>query len=205
MTNIRFCSNCGAQLGTSARFCASCGKAVQHPSPASAYPAASPAPAQPAQPQESIVGIVPAANRRSGFMGLKVEVFVIIFTNLRVIFAHQSAEMMKANVERARAEAKDAGKGFFGQWGAQFGANSGQQYFGMPPQQILAEQPANYYFNANQLRAIKLWESQGDEDSISTFYMEFEIPGGKHKFDFAHLNIRTLKDQLRQLYGNIVR
>jgi len=204
----RFCSNCGAQLSVTARFCASCGKAVQQQTAAPSLTAAStPAPVVPAssQPQETILGVIPGANRRSGFMGMKIENFVIVITNLRVIFAAQTAQMMQANVQRARLEAKEGGKGFFGQWGAQFGANSGRQYFELAPQQILTEQPTNFFLPANQMRSIKLWESQGDEDSTSTYYMEFDTPAGKHKFDFGSLNIRALKDQLRQIYGNIVR
>lgn len=210
-----FCSNCGAQLNATAKFCASCGKPTRKetdPAPAPHEPApraavtaaAAPVPASSA-PQECALAVLPGAVRRSGLMGLKHEMFVIVFTDRRVVFAAQTSEMMKANIQRARDAAKVEGKGFFGQWGAQFGANSGSEYLQIPPQQILAEQPANFYLNNDQMRRIRLNEQHDDESAISTYTLEFETLGGKFKFHFNNMDIRGWKKQLQQYYGSIVR
>jgi len=205
MAGARFCSNCGKALNPTSRFCAGCGKPV--PQDETSQPAIMP-PAQDAfAGRETVVNVIPGAQRHSGFLGLKVQVFHIVLTNMRILFAAQSGDMMKANVMRARDEAKEQGKGFFGQWGAQFGANSGREYMEKSPQFILAEQPGNFYINADQLRKIRVWEQQssGEDDYSSSYYIEFEIPGGKHKFQFNSLNVREWKRELQQLYGNIVR
>lgn len=203
----RYCSHCGKPLNPTANFCASCGKSVAKiaaPPPAPAPPAAA-APVPPAVPQEAVVGVIPGAVRRSGLLGLKGEGFVIVLTNLRIIFAAQTAQMLRENVQQARDSAKQEGKGFFGQWGAQLKANQGQPYFEMNPQHILTEQPANFFYYANQLRSIRLREEHDNENSISTYNIEFDTPGGKHKFHFNQLDMRGVKKVLQQLYGNIVR
>lgn len=156
-------------------------------------------------PQEVVVGIIPGAVRQSGLMGLKMEYFVIVLTNLRLLFAAQTQKMMADNVKQARDAAKQQGAGFFKQWGAQLGANSGQQYLGMQPQQILAETPGNYFLPANQLRRIHLKEVDDDDGGTTQYFIEFEAVSGKQKFRLNHMRTRELKKQLQQYYGNIVR
>jgi len=138
-------------------------------------------------------------------LGLKIEPFIIVFTNLRIIFAFQTTQMMQENVRQARQQAEQEGKGFFGKWGAQLGANSGKQYQQVPPQQILAETPNNFAIHREHLRSIRMREDYSTEDSPSTYTMEFDTVAGKHKFKFGHLNMRDLKKFFQQLYGNIVR
>lgn len=174
---------------------------MQAPSPVKQAP---PAPVPP-MPQEVVVGVIPGAVRQSGLMGLKMETFVIVLTNLRLLFAVQTQAMMMDNVKQARNAAKQQGAGFFGQWGAQLGANSGQQYLGMQPQQILAENPGNYFLPANQLRRIHLKEVDDDDGGATQYFIEFEALSGKQKFRLNHMRTRELKKQLQQYYGNIVR
>ena len=206
MSNARFCSTCGAPLGPNARFCPSCGSAIH---PAAAAAPASAAPVQPPppvpSPQEPVLAILSGVNRRTGFMGLKFEPFVIVFTAQRILFAAQTTEMMKQNVQAARDAAKADGKGFLGQWGAQLSSNSGQQYLSMTPEQILAEQPANFFLPASQLKRIQLREYDDNEGGPTTYTIQFETPSGKHKFDVSNMDTRKRKQQLQQIYGDIIR
>jgi len=130
---------------------------------------------------------------------------MIVFTNLRIIFALQTTQMMQENVKRAQLEAQREGKGFFGKWGAQLRANSGKQYWQIPPQQILAEHPSNFAINREQIRSIRMRENYTHEDAASTYTMTLDTTTGKHKFRFGSLRIRDLKKQFQQLYGNVVR
>ena len=221
MGEHRYCSKCGAQMNITANFCAACGKQVvsggntaqTRPEDSSVRAAqqhvvlAVPLESRPAsaQAEETIQIILGGAARHSGFLGLKVEIFFIVFTNLRIIFAHQTGQMMSENVKRARDEAEQQGKGFFGKWGAQFGANSGKHYWQMPPQQILAEQPTNFAVNREHLRSIRMRQEYSDENSPDTYQMEFDTAAGKHKFKFSSLNMREMKKQIQAIYGNIVR
>ena len=222
MGDSYYCSNCGAPMNSTANFCPFCGKQVsrngnsgqQRPETVSVptttgTPAPQPMPPAPqafsAQTQETIHMMLSGAARHSGFLGIKVESFIIVFTNLRIIFAHQTMQMMNENVKRARQGAEQEGKGFFGKWGAQFGANSGKHYWQMPPQQILAEQPANFAIQREHLRSIRMRQEYSDENTPDTYQMEFDTVAGKHKFKFGSLNMRDLKQQIQQIYGNIVR
>lgn len=219
----RFCSKCGAQLNVTSHFCPSCGNPVRKtgdagsqapqtgtaaaPTPPVPVPGPSYAPqaAVPSATPETVHLILAGAERHSGFLGLKFEPFVIVFTNLRIIFALQTQQMMQENIKQARQQAEQDGKGFFGKWGAQIGANSGKQYQQIPPQQILAETPNNFAIHREHLRSIRMREGYSDENSPSTYTMEFDSVAGKQKFHFGHLNIRDLKKFFQQLYGNIVR
>lgn len=205
MAGARFCSHCGKPLNPTSRFCPACGKPMPQES------ASEPAQVQPAPggfaERESVVNVIPGAQHHSGFLGMKIQVFTIVLTNMRILFAAQSSDMMKANVQRARDQAKNQGKGFFGQWGAQLSANTGREYLEKSPQFILAEQPGNFAINVDQLRSIRVWETQSSDenDYSSSYYMEFEIPGGKHKFSFNLLNVGEWKRELHRLYGSVVR
>jgi hypothetical protein len=224
----RYCSNCGAQQNGTANFCASCGKpfqksgdpAPQHPVTAAAAAPTPNAPlpyspstapvqpavqAAPAPTSETVHLVIPGAARHSGFLGLKVESFVIVCTSLRIIFALQTTQMMQENIKLARDQAEQQGKGFFGKWGAQFSANSGKKYWEIPPQQILAETPDNFAIERQQLRSIRMREEYSDENTASSYKLEFDTTAGKHKFRFGSLNMRELKKQFQQMYGNIVR
>lgn len=210
----RYCSHCGKPLNPQANFCGACGKptpartaplAAHRPQSAVPAPAAQVAVQAQAVPHETVVGVLAGASRRSGFMGLKAEAFALVLTDQRILFAAQTNAMMKENVQRARDEARQQGKGFFGQWGAQLGANSGKQYLQMTPAAILSENPANTFYHAGQIRSIRVREAQGDEDSVSTYWLEIETAVGKEKFHFNHLDTRAVKRQLQQLYGDIVR
>lgn len=211
----RYCRFCGASLSETANFCASCGQQVRTVSASRAPPppAAPPAPPQPAQPipqvaapnPETIHMILPGANRHSGFLGIKVESFMIICTNRRIVFALQTVQMMQENVRLGRQEAENQGKNFFGKWGAQLSANSGKKYWKMLPDQILAEQPANFAIECEQLHSIRMRQEYTNDDSPDSYVMEFATSAGKQKFKFGHLNTRELKKNFQELYGNIVR
>lgn len=222
MGATRYCGSCGTPMNGTANFCPSCGKQVgrigdsgqQRPETVSASTLPRPAAQSVSLPvpqavsnqmQETTHIVLSGAARHSGFLGIKVDSFVIVFTNLRIIFAHQTVQMMNENVKRARDEAEQQGKGFFGKWGAQLGANSGRHYWEMPPQQVLAEQPTNFAIHREQLRSIRMRQEYSDENSPDTYQMEFDMAAGKHKFKFGSLNMRELKKQIQAIYGNIVR
>ena len=216
----RYCRFCGAPLSESANFCPSCGKQVSKSAESSTTtpinmpvvptrPATQTQPAtqtlSPAPNAESIHLILPGANRHSGFLGMKVENFIIVFTNRRILFALQTQKKIQENIQKARQTAENQGKNFFGKWGAQLSANNGSQYWEFPPHRILAEEPENFAIEREHLRSIRMREQGGDEDAVSTYSMEFDTTAGKHKFRFGNLRIRELKKQFQELYGNVVR
>jgi hypothetical protein len=64
------------------------------------------------------VDVIPV-QQRSGFMGLTVKSFNMILTPQRLILLPITKEEMNEAVKTARERARAAGKGLFGQWGAQ--------------------------------------------------------------------------------------
>jgi hypothetical protein len=206
-----YCENCGKPLNPQARFCGRCGQPVQPVTPPAPqqHPAPQPRPAPPPQysqaaPQESVLGVLPGASRSTGLMGMKKENYVIVVTSHRLIFARQTNQMMQANIRHAREAAKQEGKGFFGQWGAQLGANMGNHYLGWPPQNILGEHPDNWFLFNNQVRSARL-KSQGDEDEAVSYQLELKTSSGKFQFTFQFLKMREAKNLLRQTLGKVVR
>jgi hypothetical protein len=208
----RYCENCGKPLNAQARFCGRCGQPVQLATPPPQQqqpsPARQPAPPPPqynqAAPQEPVLDVLPGATRSTGLMGMKKEIYVIVVTGHRLIFARQTNQMMQANIRRAREAAKQQGKGSFGQWGAQLGANMGNHYLGWPPQNILGEHPDNWFIFNNQVRSARL-KSKGDEDEPVSHHLELKTTSGKFQFTFQYLKMRESKNLLRQALGNVVR
>ena len=213
-----YCENCGKPLSAQARFCGRCGQAVQPTTPPTQQqqpappprpaPQQRPVPPQPqysqAAPQEPVLGVLPGASRSTGLMGMKKENYVIVVTSHRLIFARQTNQMMQANIRRAREAAKQQGKGFFGQWGAQLGANMGNHYLSWPPQNILGEHPDNWFLFNNQVRSARL-KSEGDEDQAVRYQLELKATSGKFQFTFLFLNEGEARNLLRQTLGNVVR
>lgn len=228
----RYCEFCGKPLSTNARFCGRCGNAVsvqaapvpsyqpaaqQPPPPPAAsrqvysppQPAYAPPvayPVQPIQPAEVVLGVIPGALRKKGFLGMGADAFTIVVTNARLIFAYLGADTQKENLRKAKEDAKAAGKGFFGQWGAMMGANFGSQYLCMPPQQILQENHQNFFYLLQQIQKVRIIHHDNSDDGGSNYHsIEFHTSSGKFKFDFSMFNERETKNLLRQVLGEIVR
>ena len=211
MTSIaRYCEQCGQPLGADVRFCGRCGRPVMGDVPVKGdrqimgdLPVAPTV--QPADgPAEIVLGVIPGAARSKGFLGLGRTAFVIVVTSHRLIIATQTNEMMKENIRRARDEAKAAGKGFFGQWGSQMGANFGRHYLTLPPQQILAEHPENTFILPSQLKEVRIQE-EGDDDSPTTYKLRLKTHAEKIEFTFQWLDERAARQLLEQLLGAGVR
>ena len=115
-----------------------------------------------------------------------------MLTNLRILVAEQTQELMKENARQAKAAAKQSGKGFFGQWGAVVGSYGGQRYMTMQPQEILNETAGNYFIANNQIRSVRLKEKYEPEEGISEVEMtliagrrkhivRYRIPGNRNR------------------------
>ncbi len=228
----KHCSQCGAPLKARARFCNQCGSAVAQAPPAPPpqsqpvappaptvramrAPAASPPPAQPAAPvpapqpapsaqSEIVLGVIPGG-ARSKALGLKREAFFVVVTSHRLIFAHQTGQMMKENARRAKEQARQQGKGFFGQWGAVLGSGGGDHYLGMPPQAILNERSNNFFLMNNQVQSVRIRHDHDQETGQTTYQIEFKAASGKTRLRYQHLDVGRAKQLLQQVLGKVVR
>lgn len=172
------------------------------PQPANPPPLAS---AAPPQPTEVIVAALPAGNQRSGFLGVKAEGFVLVLTNVRILFAKQTSELMKENARLAKEAAKQSGKGFFGQWGAVMGSSGSQRYLQMQPQEILGETSGNYFVMNNQVRSVRVKENYDPETARSEVKLTLDSTNGKVELIFTQAGQKEIKQALQQTLGNRVR
>ena len=213
---VRYCENCGQPLNAHARFCGRCGKAVsqQVPAPAPArprapapapHPAAAPQLATAPQPAEIIVAALPGGTRRSGFLGFRAEGFVLVQTNLRILVAQQTSQIMKENARQAKLAAKQSGKGFFGQWGAVIGSYSSQRYLQMLPQEILSETAGNYSIHNNQIRSVRIKEDYDSEEGTSEVTLTLDTVSGKTELTYTQTSKKEIKRVLQQTLGDLVR
>jgi hypothetical protein len=210
----KFCSNCGSALSANARFCGTCGTQVAlaqpAPQPPPPYlpppPAYTPAAPMPAvqEPSEPIIVTLSGLNRRKGLFG--AQSFNLFVTPERMIFAQVTSEMLKWAAEQAKQNAKQQGKGFFGQWGAVIGSNNFllDHYRNMPVENILAENPENFVIVNQQVRSIKA-RSNFDPDTNQPDTLEIQYSGGKMKFDLNGCNAGQVKKALKPVFGGLVK
>ena len=161
------------------------------------------APQAGAAPPEAVCGVIPGAFQRKGAFGLGQQSYALVLTNYRVIFAMQTNQMIQEQVRYARSEAKQEGKGFFGQWGAQLSA-SVTYYQQKQPEAILAEQPGNFFIPHNQLRAVKFHVIHNSDHSQSEYQMEFDAVTGKVGVLFNMIDQKKAQQALKQVLGDRV-
>ena len=160
---------------------------------------------------EKVLGDIPDARIKTGF--LKSETYVLVVTDQRLLGAHLTDELVKRVAAEAKAEAKGAGKGVFGQWGAQLKAGFaiGQRYLAMTPEAILAETPGNWALAPAQVRSIKVEKKSrgGDDDapSIDFLRITIETAGGKGAYETNDdkPGQKEVKEMLGRLFGPLVR
>ncbi len=144
--------------------------------------------------------------RKPKLMGLANDSFTLIVTQDQSIFAKLTSEIMKNVVEDARQQAKEKGKGFFGQWGGQIagGMNYAQRYLSMVPDEILKENPANFSIPNSSIDSVKVrYRESGDEDCASSSEWTVTIQARSQKLKFNYGN--NPKDELKRVYGDLVR
>lgn len=121
-------------------------------------------------------------------------------TNQRLIFALQTKEMQNQDVKNARDQAKQQGKGFLGQVGAQMATRYGDKYVGMPPHLILVENPQNFAISINDV--VKISTFTGDSEDNTPDTMEIKTTTQKMKFVIS--NAYSVEKQLKAVLGSKV-
>ena len=151
---------------------------------------------------EKIISVVPALVKKK-FLGFSNETYTLIVTDTRCIFAHLSSSIMKKIAHDARADAKENGKGFFGQWGSQMAAalNYSQKYKTMNPEDILKENEKNFELSNSSIMNVKI--RMYDDQSTARTHYDVIIKSTNGKFSY-----RTEQDpniELKNGLGNKVK
>lgn len=157
---------------------------------------------------EAVIGIIPNAKIKAGMF--KTKRYTLVFTNYRLLLAEARDELVKRQVEQARAQAKAQGSGFFGQWGAQLKTKFGQQYLGADPNAIIAETPGNGALTPADIRSLKIERKLKDDgDDSMVPYLRITIEAASGKFEFETDGEEPVVDQARgmaaSVFGGLVR
>ena len=158
-------------------------------------------------PVEQVLGFVPIVQRRSGFLGLKVETFTVMVTSSRLVFAPILGQEMKDAVAEARAKAKQEGKNLLGQWGAQFAWVSivCERLAAMPVESILDTRAGSFTLDHSTIKRVKVDVNAGDEDNQSSTRLVIETQSGKQSFELAQGSSRQVTALLKQALGAVVK
>ncbi|MGC8958600.1 MAG: BTAD domain-containing putative transcriptional regulator [Chloroflexia bacterium] len=184
----KFCSQCGTSLAPGSRFCPRCGTPVRE------IPAA-PSPQAPVPtPTEPIVDVIPL-QRRSGFMGMSVETFNLIVTPQRLILLPLSRQEVQEAVKEAREQARAAGRGFFGQWGAQLAWLPVLcARYRATPAESLAQTPGSTVLWKQEVRAIHPRDRRERDDEQTREWTEMAIETARGRLRFEVLTICPERD-----------
>ena len=227
MSPSETCPACGASLTGDARFCSSCGRPVAvtpaappplpqtQPIPVvratatppdlpAAIPAVPPAistmssPPAP-QPAEQVVSVIGMVTRKTGLFSS--ELYHLVITGKRLIFALQTKDMQTNDVNQARLEAKQQGKNFFGQIGAQMSTRTGEKYLGVAPDSILSENPKNFTVDLGQVVKVSVFHGDSEDNTPDSL----EIKTSTEKMKFTISNAYSVEKQLKQVLGSKVK
>jgi len=144
----------------------------------------------PAQPRERVIAVVPNMKKMK-FMG-SFDLYTMVVTEQRAIFAHITKDMADRALKEAQAKAKSEGKGFFDQWGAMLNTSFhySEKYEAMEPEAVLREQHDNFDIEHNGITRIKCWKNRPPARQKSNFELlnkytydiELETRQGKMKY-----------------------
>lgn len=134
---------------------------------------------------ERTLAVIGNLARVGGFMGMKQTTYSLIITDRRLIFAELTKDKISAMMNRARDDAKAAGKGFFGQWGAQIGSsfNYHDVYWQMAPETAAAESAGNFTIERAEFQGAKFKVGVSDDERTTQDQLVIKAASGKYKFN----------------------
>ncbi len=199
-----FCTHCGFKVEAQSQFCAKCGSLVASDSEPKAAKAAPETPFGRADTTEEIAWVLITQRKLSLIKRVACN---LVFMKDKVIVAHLSPELQKAESAKISQEIKASGTGFFKGSAKmmQYWANYYKKYYSMNTSQILAEDPANFVLPYQSVKAVMFQcESQSmDEDGRSygsQGKLNITMADGKtFKFSHSRAHDRTVKETLTRL------
>ena len=114
--------------------------------------------------EEKVLLVAPSTLKKSIF---KTETWTVIVTNKRLLFAKYSQEVFNKEVKERREEAKAEGRNKLGQFFAQASASFTwyTRYNNLPPDEVLKENPENYYLSPQDVINYQLLKGKVYRDS----------------------------------------
>ena len=130
---------------------------------------------------------------------MRQDSYTMIVTPSRLVFAHVSPQLQKAAVQQAREQAKQQGKGFFGQWGAQLAWMDvlRDQYRRMSMDAVLSQYPGSFVIPRHQIQRVRFKDHYDQDSGNTTREIILRTAGGKLRFKLLAGNMRAVKKLLR--------
>ena len=211
-----FCGQCGNKLENGQMFCVRCGHKVNNVGPEATnqtvVESSAVRPPEQARQETSptatdVIWILQATRKYSMF---KMVPCSIIFKNDRVILAHLTPEMQKAENSRLSKDIKAEGIGFFKGSAAmmRYWAEYYKRYYSMSEASIVSEDSSNgviYYSEISEFKFKCLNEIIGDVDTpdrTSGGTVEITVSGAE-KIKFSHTvhHSKAVKNTLSNIFG----
>jgi len=158
------------------------------------------------------VDVIPT-QQRSGFMGMSVKSFNLIVTPQRLIVLPITKAEMNEAVQTARERARAAGKGFFGQWGAQLAwMQILYERYRATPVDHLAQTPGCTVIWNQEVRSVRLKDPpvlktgpSGARTAPSYPTVTIETHRGAFTFELLTMKAKEARAILQQTLGERVR
>ncbi len=120
---------------------------------------------------EYVLDMLPDVTLKDGFMAVKSHSYILVITDVRIIFVREQTSALRKLSAQLSAAAKSAGKGRKAQFEAGMAAYDvlAQQYEGMSPAAILAKDTDNFAIERSKITKIKMKSNVGDtlEDRLT--------------------------------------
>lgn len=200
-----FCVNCGTNLPEGSNFCPSCGTAAKLPG-AAPLPQTTPF-EQIAPPPQTAIWVLSATRKLGVFKAVACSV---VFMRDRLVLAHLTPELQKAESARLARERKARGDGFFKAAAASlsFWSSFSEKYASMNEALILAEDKTNisvpYAAITGVFFSCYSESTSYDENSNTTSSggkLEIALAGDTIKFTHKQHHSRELKAMLESFFG----
>lgn len=153
---------------------------------------------------ETIVGVIPSAKMKTGFLSSKT--YALVVTDRRLILAEQTDDLAKRRAAEAKEAAKSAGKGVLGQWTAQVGTgfDHGRHYLAMDPATVLAESPGNAALAPADVREVKVdRKTTSNDDGDFETSLKITIKGPRQEASYSTKDETPSRDEARALLARV--
>jgi hypothetical protein len=136
---------------------------------------------------------------------MRQDAYNMVVTPSRLVFAYVSPELMKRATIQAREEAKQQGKGFLGQWGAQLAWLDllHRHYHALSMDDILTRYPGSFVIANHQVQKVRYRQVRDQQGGQFADELILRTTDGKLRFKLLRGNLRRVKQLLRQTLGKV--
>ena len=119
------------------------------------------------QEGEYVQATIPGVTVKAGPLGLNARLHTMVITNYRILFARSTVADFKRIAAELKQQARDAGLGRLGQWGAQQRAQDmlAAECAAMAPTDLLARHPKNFAIDRATVTKLKLRRVENENTS----------------------------------------